>query len=67
MDKKDKILYLLKEEVIYLFISLGFGIMTYINHGLPKSFEMFLYTYLFFQLIILISNWGLIFKNKNKL
>ena len=63
MNNRAKLLHLLKEEIIYLSIALIFGIMTYLNHDISKSVEMFLYVALFFQLIILITNWKLIFSS----
>ena len=63
MNNRVKLLHLLKEEIIYLSIALIFGIMTYLNHDISKSVEMFLYVALFFQLIILITNWKLIFSS----
>ena len=61
MNNRSKLLHLLKEEIIYLSISLIFGVMTYLNHDISKSVEMFLCVALFFQLIILITNWKVIF------
>ncbi len=63
MNNRAKLLHLLKEEIVYLSIALIFGIMTYLNHDISKSVEMFLYVALFFQLIILITNWKLIFSS----
>lgn len=61
MNNRSKLLHLLKEEIIYLSISLIFGVMTYLNHDISKSVEMFLCVALFFQLIILITSWKVIF------
>lgn len=61
MIKRSKLLHLLKEEIIYVSISLIFGVMTYLTHDISKSVEMFLCVALFFQLIILITNWKVIF------
>lgn len=63
MNNRSKLLHLLKEEIIYLSISLIFGVTTYLNHDISKSVEMFLCVALFFQLIILITNWKLIFSS----
>lgn len=61
MNNKAKLLHLFKEEIIYLSVSLIFGVMTYLNHVISKSVEMFLCVALFFQLIIFIANWQVIF------
>ncbi|KYL36492.1 hypothetical protein A2I96_08800 [Pseudoalteromonas tetraodonis] len=63
ITNRAKLLHLLKEEIVYLSIALIFGIMTYLNHDIPNSVEMFLYVTLFFQLIILITNWKIIFSS----
>jgi hypothetical protein len=61
MSNRSKLLHFLKEEIIYLSISLIFGVMAYLTHDISKSVEMFLCVALFFQLIILITNWKVIF------
>ena len=63
MSNRSKLLHFFKEEIIYLSISLIFGVMTYLIHDISKSVEMFLCVVVFFQLIILITNWKVIFNN----
>ena len=65
VNNKEKLRYLLREEVFYLSMSLAFGLITYFNYSFLKSLEIFFYTALFFQFMILISNWNVIF-NKNR-
>lgn len=62
MINKAKMRYFIREELIYLSISLFFAVMTYVNYSFLKSLEMFFSIALFFQLVIVISNWKFIFK-----
>ncbi len=66
MTNKDKFKFILQQEVIYLPLSLLVALASLHNHDIYAAGRVFLYTALFFQLIILIIGWDVITKRNDK-
>tara|TARA_B100001059_G_scaffold118951_1_gene119095 strand:+ start:1802 stop:2011 length:210 start_codon:yes stop_codon:yes gene_type:complete len=66
LTNKDKFKFILQQEVIYLSLSLLVALASLLNHDIYAAGRVFLYTALFFQLIILIMGWDVITKRNDK-
>lgn len=65
MINKNKLKYILIQEICYLPISVIIALSTYLNHDIKTAGRVFLYTAIALQIVILISGWKVITK-KNK-
>lgn len=58
----NKSAYFIKLEVIYLFLSLFIGGIKAYEYDLAKGINVFLYVFAFMQIVIVLTNFKLIFK-----
>ena len=66
MTSREKFRFILRQEVIYLPLSLLVALASYLNHDIQAAGRVFLYTALFFQLVILIIGWDVIMKKNDQ-
>lgn len=62
MTRAEKVRYFIKQELAYLPLSIILSLVTLLNHDINTAARMFLNTFLFFQLVIIILGWKVITK-----
>lgn len=62
MNLSYKATYFLKLEIVYFWLSLFIGGVKAFEYDFSKGFKVFLYVFLLMQLVILATNFRLIFK-----
>lgn len=65
MNLSHKAAYFLKLEIVYFLLSLFIGGVKAIEYDFSKGVKVFLFVFLFMQLVILATNFRLIFKKDN--
>lgn len=65
MNFSYKTIYFIKLEIVYFLLSSFIGGIKAFEYGLYKGFEVFVYVFVFMQLVILVTNFRLIFKKDN--